>query len=91
MAEAYKKLFDKPIYTVYTGYSAAGVSCDNKTKSVVYLGNLGFNRYEPLTEIGRALKGRRIYSRRVFCGEQAQGVKTPEPKKRHYFSRRGRC
>ncbi|MBQ6980261.1 MAG: hypothetical protein IJQ07_06420 [Clostridia bacterium] len=56
MAEAYKKLFDKPIYTVYTGYSAAGVSCDNKTKSVVYLGNLGFNRYEPLTEIGRALK-----------------------------------
>lgn len=56
MTKAYKKLFDKPVYTVYTGYSAAGKPCDNKTKSVVYLGNLGFNRYEPLTEIGMALK-----------------------------------
>lgn len=56
MTEAYKMLFDKPIHTVYTGYSELGKPCENKTKSVVYLGNLGFKRYESLVDIGRALK-----------------------------------
>ena len=56
MTEAYQKLFDQPIYTVYTGFRAAGLPTEEKTKSVVYLGNLGFNRADSLVEIGRALK-----------------------------------
>ena len=56
MTKAYTNLFDKPIYTVYTGYSAIGTPCENKTKSVVYLGNLGFNRADSLVDIGKALK-----------------------------------
>lgn len=55
MARAYEKLFDKPIYTVYTGYS---IKNDAKVdgKGIVYLGNLGYSRYKSLVDIGRALK-----------------------------------
>lgn len=55
MTEAYKNLFDKPIYTVYTGYSASGEVCADG-EGIVYLGNLGFSRHRSLVDIGRALK-----------------------------------
>ena len=55
MTEAYKTLFDRTIYTVYTGYSAKGqMNVDGD--GVVYLGNLGFSRNKALVEIGQALK-----------------------------------
>lgn len=56
MTDAYKKVFDKPIYTVYTGYSTIVSPAEEKKKSVVYLGNLGYNRADSLVDIGRALK-----------------------------------
>lgn len=56
MTEAYKKLFDKPIFTVYTGYSTKGKTCVRENKSVVYLGKVEFNRYESLIDVGRTLK-----------------------------------
>ncbi len=55
MTEAYKELFDKPIHTVYTGYSTSG-DINVNGKGVVYLGNLGFSRYKSLVDIGNALK-----------------------------------
>lgn len=55
MRVEYAKLFSKPIRTVYTGYSVKGENCYDGS-SVVYLGNLGFDRYETLIDIGRALK-----------------------------------
>lgn len=56
MTDAYKKLFDKPIYTVYTGYSEVGKPCVKEEISVVYLGKLEYDRHQSLIDIGRALK-----------------------------------
>lgn len=55
MSERYRELFNIPVTTVYTGYSRLGETdaCGN---GIVYLGNLGFSRYESLVDIGRALK-----------------------------------
>lgn len=55
MSDAYRKIFDVPVYTVHTGYSYRGTPSVNG-KGIVYLGNLGFSRYESLVEIGKALK-----------------------------------
>ena len=55
MTDAYKTLFDKPIYTVYTGYSSQNQP-DVDGTGVVYLGNLGCARHHGLVDIGRALK-----------------------------------
>lgn len=55
LSDAYRKLFDKPIYTVYTGSSKKGDVCADG-EGVVYLGNLGFTRHKSLVDIGRALK-----------------------------------
>lgn len=55
MTEAYKTLFDKPIYTVYTGSSTKGEPYVD-SEGIVYLGNLGLARHESLIDIGRALK-----------------------------------
>ena len=55
MAKAYRSLFDKPIYTVYTGSSTAG-EADPDGRGIVYLGNVGLDRYRSLVDIGRALK-----------------------------------
>lgn len=55
MSDAYRKLFDKPIYTIYTGYSAKE-SADADEVGIVYLGNLGYSRNESLVDIGRALQ-----------------------------------
>lgn len=56
MTEAYKNLFNKPIYTVYTGYSTFGKPCIREKISVVYLGKLEYDRHQSLIDIGRALK-----------------------------------
>lgn len=55
LSDAYRKLFDKPIYTVYTGSSKKGELCAGG-EGIVYLGNLGFTRHKSLVDIGRALK-----------------------------------
>ena len=55
MTDAYSALFDKPVYTVYTGYSAENEP-DVDGKGIVYLGNLTCGRYHSLIELGRALK-----------------------------------
>lgn len=55
MAEDYRKLFDKPIYTVYTGYGYRGQP-DGDGIGIVYLGNLVCGRHRALVDIGRALK-----------------------------------
>ena len=55
MAEAYKKIFNINIYTVYTGYSQKGEKYIDDGP-IVYLGNLGFNRYKSLVDIGQTLK-----------------------------------
>lgn len=55
MTQAYRRFFDKPIHTVYTGYSAEGQPYHGG-QSIVYLGNLGFSRYQSLIDIGRALQ-----------------------------------
>lgn len=55
MMDAYKGLFDKPVYTVYTGYSAKN-QLDVEGKGIVYLGNLEGARHRSLIEIGRALQ-----------------------------------
>lgn len=56
MTEAYKNLFNKPIYTVYTGYSTVGKPCVKEKVSVIYLGKLEYDRHQSLIDIGRALK-----------------------------------
>lgn len=56
MTDAYKSFFGKPVYTIYTGYSSTYLHSDQKTKSFVYLGNLGYSRYKSLIQIGKALK-----------------------------------
>lgn len=55
MTQAYQVLFDKPIYTIYTGYSSKNLS-DVDGKGIVYLGNLVCGRHTPLVDIGQALK-----------------------------------
>lgn len=55
LTEAYRVLFNKPIYTVYTGSSTTGEP-NPDGKGIVYLGNLGFQRHKSLVDIGRALK-----------------------------------
>ena len=55
LSDAYRGLFDKPIHTIYTGYSKRGEICADG-EGIVYLGNLGFTRHKSLVDIGRALK-----------------------------------
>ncbi len=55
LSDAYRNLFDKPIHTVYTGYSKKGEIYPDG-EGIVYLGNLGFTRHKSLVDIGRALK-----------------------------------
>jgi len=55
MSDAYRTLFDKPMYTAYTGYSTKNeLAVDGK--GIVYLGNLACGRSHSLIEIGQALK-----------------------------------
>lgn len=55
MSEAYASLFNKPVHTIYTGYSTKGeIYADGE--GIVYLGNLWFERHKSLMDIGRALK-----------------------------------
>ncbi|MBQ8620800.1 MAG: hypothetical protein IJ422_00620 [Oscillospiraceae bacterium] len=55
MTQAYRALFDLPVHSVYTGYSAKR-EADVNGNGIVYLGNLGFSRHESLVDIGRALR-----------------------------------
>jgi len=70
MTEEYKKIFDVPIYTVYTGYSHSG-NPEGNGDGIVYLGNLGFSRYSSLIDIGKALQRiDRRYFIHVYSAEE---------------------
>ena len=56
MADAYKDLFSLPIFPIYTAYSDGVYSNIQKCKTIVYLGNLGYDRYESLIDVGKALE-----------------------------------
>ncbi len=57
MTEEYKKLFNKRTVTLYTGYSCKNQLQSCHENAISYLGNLGFDRYQSLVEIGNAVKG----------------------------------
>lgn len=56
MAVEYEKLFNKKITVLYTGYSTATNSPNGYSNAISYLGNLGYDRYKSLVEIGQAIR-----------------------------------
>ena len=56
MAKDYQQLFAKPCHTLHTSAEKRSVECNANGRRVAYFGNLGFRRYEQLTEMGIALK-----------------------------------
>ena len=57
MAQSYSQLFSTNIRVVYTGYSINSVDQNCKrSREIVYLGNLGYDRSDSLVDIGKALK-----------------------------------
>ena len=56
MSEAYQKEFRKPCHTLHTNAKRRDTSGEARRDKLAYFGNLDFRRWEPLSEIGRAVK-----------------------------------
>ena len=56
MTEDYKKLFNKPIYTLHTGTELKEPLSYKKNNRISYIGNLSLGRDKQLIAIGKALK-----------------------------------
>ncbi len=56
MATEYEKLFNKRTTILYTGYSSVTNTPNDYSNTISYLGNLGYDRYKSLIEIGQAIK-----------------------------------
>ena len=56
MTEDYEKLFNKKCVTIHTAASFDGRLEGEKKRKISYIGNLGYNRYLQLVDIGLALK-----------------------------------
>lgn len=56
MTEDYEKLFNKKCVTIHTAASFDGRLEGEKKRKISYIGNLGYNRYLQLADIGLALK-----------------------------------
>lgn len=56
MTEDYEKLFNKKCVTIHTAASFDGRLEGEKKRKISYIGNLGYNRYLQLADIGFALK-----------------------------------
>ena len=54
--EAYRKLLQKPCYTLHTNAKRRESHNDGTGKKVAYFGNLDFRRAETLTQIGQAVR-----------------------------------
>lgn len=57
MSSDYSKMFHKECITIHTPSSFSCNKPSQKNNRVCYLGNLGYQRYRQLIDIGRALKG----------------------------------
>lgn len=55
MSVDYAAFFKKPTYTLHTGSQIDKPLDCKKTNRIVYMGNLGYERYKQLVSIGRAL------------------------------------
>ena len=56
MGEIYRKLFGKPCFTLHTSAPKRISADDEERKGISYFGNLGFKRFEQLSDIGKAVK-----------------------------------
>lgn len=56
MSEAYAREFNRPCHTLHTTAKRRSVRSEEKADKVAYFGNLDFLRYQPLSEIGRAVR-----------------------------------
>lgn len=56
MALEYEKLFSKPCHILHTVAESRELRPNPEASQISYIGNLGYNRYKRLIEIGKALK-----------------------------------
>lgn len=57
MSEAYRELFRKPCHTLHTTAKRRDSQSGEPGGKIAYFGNLSLRRFEPLTEIGKAVRG----------------------------------
>lgn len=73
MKQEYMTLFKKKCYTLYTSAELKKLKLDKEATQISYIGNLGYNRYQQLIDMGKAAAaiGRHID---VYSAEKCSSV-----------------
>ena len=73
MQREYSKEFNKPGYAIMTSTKVSKMMIPSSNIKISYIGNLGFDRWKPLVEIGKCLKGMRQVLD-VYSGENRKSI-----------------